>query len=291
MLESGLAAGLAAAGADVFLGGVLPTPGGGDPRPQARARPRGGRLGLPQPLGRQRDQVLRRERAQARRRGGGAGRGAGRRRPGAAPLRAAGSASSREPATTTCASSDSAFDLDLSGRKIVLDCANGATYRVAPAAFERLGAEVDRDRRRARRPQHQRGLRLDPPRDASAGRVARARARRSASPSTATATGSSPWTATARAFDGDEIVALAALHLQAAGQLPGGVAVTVMTNYGFHRAMADAGIEVATTKVGDRYRDRELLASADGRSAASSPVTSSGPTSRRRATGSRRRCC
>src|ERR1044072_3706713 len=48
--------------------------------------------------------------------------------------------------------------------------------------------------------------------------------------------------------DGDELIALAALHLGVPG-----VAVTVMTNYGFHTAMRDAGIEVATTDVGDRY--------------------------------------
>ena len=54
--------------------------------------------------------------------------------------------------------------------------------------------------------------------------------------------------------DGDELIALAALHLRDAGRLPGnGVAVTVMTNYGFHTAMAEHGIEVATTAVGDRY--------------------------------------
>jgi phosphoglucosamine mutase len=35
--------------------------------------------------------------------------------------------------------------------------------------------------------------------------------------------------------------------------------VTVMTNYGFHRAMEDAGIEVATTSVGDRYVLAELV--------------------------------
>ena len=34
------------------------------------------------------------------------------------------------------------FDVDLSGRRVVLDCAHGATYRVAPVVFERLGAEV-----------------------------------------------------------------------------------------------------------------------------------------------------
>jgi phosphoglucosamine mutase len=62
-----------------------------------------------------------------------------------------------------------------------------------------------------------------------------------------------------REFDGDEIVALAAMHLKEAGELPGGAAVTVMTNYGFHKAMEAAGIEVATTKVGDRYVIEELV--------------------------------
>ena len=52
--------------------------------------------------------------------------------------------------------------------------------------------------------------------------------------------------------DGDELLALCARHLVDAGALDGGVAVTVMSNYGFHRAMADAGIEVETTSVGDR---------------------------------------
>jgi phosphoglucosamine mutase len=59
--------------------------------------------------------------------------------------------------------------------------------------------------------------------------------------------------------DGDELIALAALHLRDLGRLTGnGVAVTVMTNYGFHAAMASAGIEVATTAVGDRYVLDEL---------------------------------
>ena len=54
--------------------------------------------------------------------------------------------------------------------------------------------------------------------------------------------------------DGDELLALAAIHLRDAGRLVGGgVAVTVMTNFGFHSAMAEAGIEVVTTAVGDRY--------------------------------------
>src|SRR5205085_11222851 len=65
---------------------------------------------------------------------------------------------------------------------------------------------------------------------------------------------------TGTVVDGDELAALAALHLRGAGRLPGnGVAVTVMTNYGFHTAMEEAGIEVATTPVGDRHVLAELL--------------------------------
>jgi phosphoglucosamine mutase len=64
---------------------------------------------------------------------------------------------------------------------------------------------------------------------------------------------------TGAVVDGDELIALAALHLRERERLPGdGVAVTVMTNYGFHTAMEAAGIGVATTQVGDRYVLEEL---------------------------------
>jgi phosphoglucosamine mutase len=54
--------------------------------------------------------------------------------------------------------------------------------------------------------------------------------------------------------DGDELLAIAALHLRKVGRLPGpGVALTVMTNYAFVSALEAAGIEVACTAVGDRY--------------------------------------
>ena len=57
-----------------------------------------------------------------------------------------------------------------------------------------------------------------------------------------------------RIVDGDRLIALFATDLHDRGRLRGdGVAVTVMTNLGFHRAMAAAGIKVATTAVGDRY--------------------------------------
>ena len=73
--------------------------------------------------------------------------------------------------------------------------------------------------------------------------------------------------------DGDELIALIATHLAGAGRLGGGVAVTVMSNYGFHNAMDAAGIEVATTPVGDRSVSAELESRELGDSAASSRAT------------------
>ena len=78
--------------------------------------------------------------------------------------------------------------LDLSGRRVLLDCAQ---RRDLPGGAARLRAARRRrrdDRRRARRPQHQRGLRLHPPGGARGGDRP-PRRRRSGSPSTATATG------------------------------------------------------------------------------------------------------
>lgn len=54
--------------------------------------------------------------------------------------------------------------------------------------------------------------------------------------------------------DGDQIIAMCALDAQARGTLAdNAVVVTVMTNLGFRRSMADAGIDIVDTKVGDRY--------------------------------------
>ena len=57
----------------------------------------------------------------------------------------------------------SAFRLDLSGRRVLLDCANGATYRVGAVGLRAPRGDGRVDRRRAGRAQHQRGLRLRPP--------------------------------------------------------------------------------------------------------------------------------
>jgi phosphoglucosamine mutase len=142
--------------------------------------------------------------------------------------------------------------LDLAGVSIALDCAHGATYRVAPEIFRRLGATVAAAN------------------DAPDGRNINAGCGSThveAFAETVVAGGHDAGFAfdgdgdrvlavdrTGTVVDGDELIALAALHLRGRGRLPGdGVAVTVMTNYGFHAAMRNAGVEVVTTQVGDRY--------------------------------------
>jgi phosphoglucosamine mutase len=149
-------------------------------------------------------------------------------------------------------------ELDLSGRRVLLDCANGASYRVAPEVFRRLGAEVDAI---AAEPD---GRNINEGCGSThVGRLADRVADGAYDVGFAFDGDADRVLAVDRqgqVVDGDELMALAALHLRATGRLPGsGVAVTVMTNYGFHTAMGAANIEVATTPVGDRYVLAELL--------------------------------
>jgi phosphoglucosamine mutase len=149
--------------------------------------------------------------------------------------------------------------LDLDGLDVLLDCANGATYALAPEIFTRLGAKVTV---RAASPDgrninegcgsthvaelarlmtaggHDVGFAFDGDGD----RVLAVDSR-------------------GAVVDGDELLALIAAHLRRAGRLAGdGVVVTVMTNFGFHKAMEREGVQVAVTAVGDRYVLEELRA-------------------------------
>jgi phosphoglucosamine mutase len=147
-------------------------------------------------------------------------------------------------------------DLDLSGRRVLLDCANGATYRVAPEIFRRLGADVDAV---AVEPDG-RNINLE----CGSIHVERLADRVAGHDAAFAFDGDGDRVLAVDrngvVVDGDELLALAALHLRERGRLAGGgVAVTVMTNYGFHRAMDAAGIAVTTTPVGDRHVLAELL--------------------------------
>jgi phosphoglucosamine mutase len=146
---------------------------------------------------------------------------------------------------------EAAFGLDLSGRRVVLDCANGAAYRAGPAIFERLGAEVEAigvepDGRNINAGCGSTHMELLAEKvsgsDADIGFAFDGDADRVLAVDGA-----------GRVHDGDELIALAARGLAARDELEGGVVVTVMSNFGFHRAMEEAGIEVAVTQVGDRY--------------------------------------
>ena len=138
------------------------------------------------------------------------------------------------------------FGSDLSGVRIGVDCANGAMTDFAPRVFETLGAEVsaigvspDRglinvgcgatDLSSLRRLVEAESLDLGVAFDGDGDRVVAVDER-------------------SEEVDGDQILAVLAPALGV--EL---VAVTVMTNLGFHRLMAERGIRVVTTPVGDRY--------------------------------------
>jgi phosphoglucosamine mutase len=138
------------------------------------------------------------------------------------------------------------FGSDLSGLKVAVDCANGAYSAIAPKAFEQLGAEVTAvavapdgtninagcgatDLALLRETVLSGGHDLGVAFDGDGDRMLAV-------------------DAAGDTVDGDQILAILALHLDV--EL---VAVTVMTNLGFHRLMEERGIRVVTTPVGDRY--------------------------------------
>ena len=138
------------------------------------------------------------------------------------------------------------FGPDLSGLKLVVDCANGAYSGIAPTAFERLGADVI-------------AIGCDP--DGTNINVGCGATDLTTLQQTVTSSGANLGVAfdgdgdrmlavdaRGEVVDGDQILAILMLHLRV--DL---VAVTVMANLGLHRLAEERGIRVVTTDVGDRY--------------------------------------
>jgi len=138
------------------------------------------------------------------------------------------------------------FGADLSGLRIVVDCANGAYSGLGPRAFEACGAEVHAigddpdgtninvgcgatDLAQLQQTVVEGGYDLGIAFDGDGDRMLAVDEK-------------------GAVVDGDQIVAILALHLEVDQ-----VAVTVMTNLGFHALMREHGIAVHTTDVGDRY--------------------------------------
>jgi phosphoglucosamine mutase len=140
----------------------------------------------------------------------------------------------------------------LAGCSLVLDCANGAAFELAPRTFERAGARVHvinaaPDGRNInagcgsthpeslRRAVRERGADLGLALDGDADRVLAIDER-------------------GQVVDGDQIMTMTALDMKARGALTGdAVVVTVMSNLGLRHAMRDAGVDVVETSVGDRH--------------------------------------
>jgi phosphoglucosamine mutase len=138
------------------------------------------------------------------------------------------------------------FGSDLSGLRIVVDCANGAYSGIAPPAFERLGAQVTT-------------IGSDP--DGTNINVGCGATDLTSLQQTVTSSGSDLGVAfdgdgdrmlavdaRGNTVDGDQILAILMLDLEV--EL---IAVTVMANLGLHRLAEEQGVRVVTTDVGDRY--------------------------------------
>jgi len=147
--------------------------------------------------------------------------------------------------------------LRLDGLKVVVDCANGAAYHVAPEALWELGAEVVplgvtpnglniNDECGSTHPQLLQetvvasGADIGIALDGDADRLIVVDEK-------------------GDIIDGDQLMALIALGLQARGELKGdAVVATVMSNLGLERKLGDAGLKLIRTKVGDRYVLEEM---------------------------------
>ena len=150
------------------------------------------------------------------------------------------------------------FPLELAGLTIALDCAHGATYRVAPALFRRLGARVVTT---CVRPDgtninagcgalHPEGLRR---------RLGAARADVGfAFDGDGDRLISVDHLGAIR--DGDYSLAIAGRHMASRGRLKGNTIVTtVMANLGLDESLTAAGISIVKTQVGDRYVHEEMM--------------------------------
>lgn len=152
----------------------------------------------------------------------------------------------------------SGFPGSLRGKRIVADCGNGAAWELAPAAFERLGAEVIR---MGCQPDG-RNINLD----CGALHTAKLRDRVIAERADCgfafdgDADRCIAVAANGQIVDGDAILLLAARYLKDRGELPGNVVVaTVMSNLGLQLALAESGIALVRTAVGDKYVLEEMI--------------------------------
>jgi phosphoglucosamine mutase len=154
----------------------------------------------------------------------------------------------------------STIDVSLAGLKVVVDCANGASSFTAPVALSRAGAEVIAIANTPDGWNINDGVgstHLDYLRNAVLKNGADVGIAHDGDADRCLAID-----ATGAEIDGDVIMAILAKGFKAQGKLKANTIVgTVMSNLGFMHAMAESGIEVVTTAVGDRYVLEAMLQS------------------------------
>jgi phosphoglucosamine mutase len=140
----------------------------------------------------------------------------------------------------------------LDGLHVVVDCAHGAASDVAPAVLRRLGAEVEVIHAQPDGTNINAGCGSTHPESLQRSVVALGADAGLAFDGDADRVLAVD--ASGVLVDGDQLIAICALDLRSRGRLKDDtVVVTVMTNLGFHLAMADHGVRVEQTAVGDRY--------------------------------------
>lgn len=142
-------------------------------------------------------------------------------------------------------------ELDLRGMKIVLDCAHGATYHIAPHVFHELGADVVAI---GVKPD---GLNINQDCGSTHPKALQAAVVENSADFGIAFDGDGDRVmmvdSDGTLYDGDMMLYIIARHRAAQGLLKGGVVGTVMTNLGLEHAFAQHNIEFARAKVGDRY--------------------------------------
>lgn len=148
----------------------------------------------------------------------------------------------------------------LGGMRVVVDCANGAAYELAPGLLRRLGAEVYSV---GDQPD---GMNINVGCGATHPETIAEAVRRFDADAGIAHDGDADRAllvdAQGSLVDGDHLIAASAISLKAEGRLAKDTVVsTVMANLGFRKAMEEAGINVLETRVGDRYVLEEMMRS------------------------------
>lgn len=149
-------------------------------------------------------------------------------------------------------------EYSLKGLKIVLDCAHGATYHIAPSVFAELGAEVVAI---GDKPD---GLNINKGVGSTEPAALQAAVVEHAADLGIAFDGDGDRVAMVdkqgRLLDGDDLLYIIATDMQREGALCGGVVGTLMSNFGLEKAFAELDIPFRRAKVGDRYVMAELKA-------------------------------